>query len=187
MIIGINGKIGTGKDTLASYYVENFGFKRLAFADAVKKIAAMTLGPHFSLENCVEMDKTSRSWRDQPYQVTPEFSISPREAWQKIGTDAMRNTVWKDVWLNAFDLQIDPKYNYVVPDLRFPNEADFLKKKGAFLIKVVREIPGSKFSDHLSETSLDFYNEFNLMIVNEGTLKDLYAMAEGAIELFSKR
>ena len=37
MIIGLGFKARSGKDTVADYLIENYGFKRLAFADALKE------------------------------------------------------------------------------------------------------------------------------------------------------
>lgn len=43
-IIGISGAKGSGKDLLASYLVEEYGYKRIAFADSLKLICSQLTG-----------------------------------------------------------------------------------------------------------------------------------------------
>ncbi len=38
MIIGIFGKKGHGKDTIADYLVDNYNFHKLSYAEPIKKI-----------------------------------------------------------------------------------------------------------------------------------------------------
>jgi dephospho-CoA kinase len=46
-IIGITGKKFSGKDTLGDYFVNNHGYIRLAFADALKNACAEIFGFDF--------------------------------------------------------------------------------------------------------------------------------------------
>ncbi len=43
MIVGIAGKIGAGKDTVAAWLVEHAEFTRLGFADALSVVLALPL------------------------------------------------------------------------------------------------------------------------------------------------
>ena len=38
MIIGITGKAGAGKDTVADYLISHEGFKKIALADPIKRL-----------------------------------------------------------------------------------------------------------------------------------------------------
>ena len=44
MIIGLSGKAGSGKDTIADYLVTNYGYTKFALADAVRE-AVFILNP----------------------------------------------------------------------------------------------------------------------------------------------
>jgi hypothetical protein len=79
--------------------------------------------------------------------------------------------------------------NWIITDVRFPNEAQAIKDKGGILIRVNRidanemrdnKIIGFKESDgsitpynHPSETALDNYEEFDYIINNNGTIDEL--------------
>ena len=43
-IIGISGKAGSGKDTVAEYLVEKHGYMKISFADPLKRFAASVFG-----------------------------------------------------------------------------------------------------------------------------------------------
>ena len=43
--IGLVGKAGTGKDTVAAYLVAVYGFRKFAFADKLKEIDTELFGP----------------------------------------------------------------------------------------------------------------------------------------------
>lgn len=58
--------------------------------------------------------------------------ISPRQAFQLFGTDWGRS-VDDEIWL-----KIAPKVNTIITDVRFDNEAEYFRVRGAQGIKVVR-------------------------------------------------
>jgi cytidylate kinase len=49
MLIGICGKAGSGKDTIADHLVVNHGFQKYAFADPLKEIVKVFGFPERSL------------------------------------------------------------------------------------------------------------------------------------------
>ena len=63
--------------------------------------------------------------------------------------------------------------NFVISDVRFQNEADFVKKHNGLLIKVNR--PGENNNDnHISETGIDDIKIYDILIQNSGSIFDLY-------------
>ncbi len=60
--------------------------------------------------------------------------------------------------------------NWIIPDVRFPNEAEAILKRDGILIRVERH--GIPISNHSSETALDNF-EFEHYIENDGTIMDL--------------
>jgi len=90
---------------------------------------------------------------------------------QKIGTDALRDNLHQDVWVNALMVDYNPTLNWVITDTRFPNEAEAIKKAGGIIIRIER--PGVKpVNPHPSETSLENW-KFDHVINNDGSLTDL--------------
>ena len=115
---------------------------------------------------------------DIPLNSIPVFAdiqfnalMSVRELLQKIGTDALRDNLHQDVWVNALMVDYNPTLNWVITDTRFPNEAEAIKKAGGIIIRIER--PGVKpVNPHPSETSLENW-KFDHVIINDGSLTDL--------------
>ena len=134
--------------------------------------------------------------------VQETISVTPRLLLQTIGTDIVR-TINPDIWVNALfvnypsdelikqlNSKTDGSYgvrqpNWIITDVRFPNEMDAVKKKGGITIRVNRpcdicggsgyhkmSCPVSKSGEHLSETSLD-KAEFDYVIENSGSIEEL--------------
>lgn len=96
---------------------------------------------------------------NRPYSVIEFLKLKVQNGL----TEHMYET-WKKAINNAF-----PKW--IIPDLRFPNELEAIKKRGGITIRVVREsVP---FASHPSETALD-HAEFDYTILNNGTLDELF-------------
>jgi hypothetical protein len=132
-IIGIHGLIGSGKDTIADYLVDNYNFTKLKFADKLKDVVSVM----FSLDR--EMlegsTKESREEREEPLPFwTKELGkeISPRYILQVFGTECMRKGFYDDIWVSFVKEEIlkNPEKNYVLPDTRFGNEAKMIKDLG---------------------------------------------------------
>lgn len=115
-----------------------------------------------------------------------ETPMTYREILQKVGTEAMRNQIHENSWVNALfadykgvfrggglsddDLTEDyPKW--IITDCRFPNEAEAIKKHGGIIIRIERFNP-NPVDTHASETSLDHY-PFDYKIDNNGTIEGL--------------
>ena len=114
--------------------------------------------------------------------------LTPRKLLQLLGTDAGRDIIHPNIWVNSLmsgykrtSFLLDNgvkargvKYpNWIVTDMRFPNELAAIKAKGGITIRIER--PGMEShcgGQHPSETALDSA-EFDIVINNDGTLEDL--------------
>jgi hypothetical protein len=205
MIIGINGKIGAGKDTVGTIIQgllltnKNQSFEIKKFAGKMKQIAAILTGiPVKKFED--QEFKTNLldvEWgtiQDVPLNAIPPFAdmqfnvmMSVREFLQKLGTEAMREGLHKNVWVNALFVDYkesrrkveDEEYvkeypNWIITDLRFPNELDAVEKRHGITIRVTRPVEKSKNTAklHSSETALD-KAVFDYEIINDGTMEEL--------------
>lgn len=191
MIIGISGKIGSGKDTVGRLIQEeiNPDFKIKKFAYKIKQIVSLITGiPTDDLEKQgVKSSKLGPEW-DWIYGpnvtrdvVPPEMrdrarQYTVRELLQRIGTEAMRDQIHTNVWVNALFADYNPlEDHWVITDVRFPNEVDAILQRGGRLIRIER--PGVQLIDHPSETALDYYG-FKHVIQNDGSIDKLREMVK---------
>lgn len=111
--------------------------------------------------------------------------MSVRELLQKLGTDAIRNGLHPNAWVNAAMAGYKPTIvgydgngspvselpHWIFTDCRFPNEAQAVKDRGGVVIRVDR--PGvGPVNDHPSETALDDW-DFDYKIANVSDLESL--------------
>ena len=184
-IIGISGKISSGKDTVAeiiqvydyinkyshswefdsnyNLYLEQHNSYRIKyFADALRKVVSILTGmPENMLKKrYVKGMSAGYTWGFATY----------RELLQKIGTNALREVVNENVWVNALFATYDPTQRWLIPDTRFLNEAHIIKENGGIVIRVQRS--DNQSNGHQSETDLDSY-EFDAIILNNDSIENL--------------
>ena len=139
---------------------------------------------------------------------------TPRFLLQFIGTNLLRNQLHPEIWVNSLmseykslygyhttdskinigglsipipALDIDKRVfpNWIITDLRFPNDMDAVKKKGGITIRVNRpcdicggsgyhkmSCPVSKSGEHYSETAID-KSEFDYVVDNDSDIQSL--------------
>lgn len=142
MIVGLLGFIGSGKGT-AGDILKDIGFTPLSFAKSVKDVTAEMFGwPRHLLEGDTD---ASRKWREEPDAFwSKEFgkSFTPRYALQLMGTEVGRDIFHRDFWVIKLKQYItsNPEQNFVITDVRFKNEMDFVQSSGGILIEVQRGI-----------------------------------------------
>lgn len=186
MIIGICGFKSSGKDTIADYLIQNYGFKRLSFASALKDIISIMFDwPRDKLEG---LTKEDREWREQ---IDPWWSktlniqlLSPRYVMQYFGTDLLRNNFHPDIWVKIVENQLNKYENIVISDCRFENEINMIVRYGGKIIQVHRNVPkwfykyrhGSDVEEikmlHCTETEwIRCYSNYD--VENDGTIEEL--------------
>ena len=143
IIIGITGFKESGKDTIGSMIHNLFpgcvGY-RVGFGDALKQEIAELTGGSIKVIN----ENKSK----------PEL----RYILQYYGTEIRRKFNGEDYWLNIVQEKIErfkaPCLIYI-PDVRFENEVEMIKKYSGIIIKVDRIRQRNHISDfHSSETSM---------------------------------
>ncbi|QOI67480.1 deoxynucleoside monophosphate kinase [Streptomyces phage Beuffert] len=167
MIIGLAGYARSGKDSAADA-LESVGFCRIAFADKLREFA-YALDPEldgdYSLKDVI--DEYGWGGYKESY-----YASAIREQLQFIGTDCVRNILGPDTWVNATFNAMDFSKDYVITDVRFPNEAEGIREKGGLVYRVIREGVGPANS-HYSEVALDDF-PFDDVILNYGTLNEFH-------------
>ena len=142
-LIGIRGKIGAGKDTVAKLILqysvrdlvtggnapEDIGileeyscWEIKKFATKVKQIAYLLTG--YSITKFEDQEfkkqKLGQEWND----------MTAREMMIKIGTECMRDNLHPDTWVNALFVDYIQPYqqDWIITDLRFKNELERIRK-----------------------------------------------------------
>jgi len=174
MIIGITGRAGSGKDTVADILVQKHGFVKIAFADPMKRFCKEVFA--FTDEQLWGPSST-RNKPDLRYPKGDGSCLIPRHALQQLGTEWGR-ACYPDVWvdyalrvanrlLNYPTRGYDPatwpdwtgKYpptsGVVISDVRFPNEMRRLRASGAHIIKTTYDSGQNVSSNHESERYFD--------------------------------
>lgn len=175
MVIGISGKIGSGKDTFANCFIEHvdneYGimFENKKFAYNLKKIVSILTGA--PMEDVMS--------REGKLKYLPEWGMTIGEMQQKVGTEAIRNNIHSDAWvLSLFGDYNENEDFWIVTDVRFKNEAKIIKEKGGILIRLNGDPLNSKSGDnrnmvHQSEIDLDDYQGFDYVYENVPPISNL--------------
>jgi hypothetical protein len=195
-IIAICGAKRSGKDVLAKYIVATRGFKKLSFAEPLKK-AVKEL---FNFNDIQVGIDEENAIGDEKEIVDERWGISPRKALQFFGTEIMQHTIEElipntnrcflaDILLsripdatgeagNASNSQ-NASNGYVISDMRFLHEYNRLKSsakvRSLIIVKISR--PSINLSEgirdaHISEKEfIDI--PYDVELVNDGTISDL--------------
>jgi hypothetical protein len=195
MILVICGLKGSGKDTIGDYLIQNYNFKRFHFGDALKDVCSILFGwTRKLLEGDTKESRIFRETEDIWWSKKLGFKITPRIAFQKIGTDVIRKHFHMDIWTLIIERRISEfqnkhnTQNIVITDCRFQNEIQMVRSYGAKLISVYRNLPewfipykkgeiSAPENVHVSEYDW-IRTEFDFEIKNEGTYKNLYETIE---------
>lgn len=112
--------------------------------------------------------------------------MTAREFMQFLGTNIMRK-MYEPIWVNACIKKIQREQSNlaIIADVRFPNEADAVKKAGGTLLRLTRNVYPN--DTHQSEIALDDYSFSTIIDNNNETIdylmtkiKALYLNLEGA-------
>lgn len=203
MLIGISGKMGSGKNEVAdmisfllfrncngtyqqfreaqdirntylkykNYYDAEITLPNIhSFANKLKKFVGIATGVNFH-----ELDN-----RNVKSSKIPWMDISYRELLQRLG-EAVRRGVDENFWVHSLLVEYNNSDIWIISDVRYKNEADEIKRRGGILIRINRDDLNK--NDHISETDLDDYENFDCVIDNNGTLEDLFNKIEREINL----
>lgn len=167
-LIAITGKKGHGKSTLSSKIIELYPqYEVMSFATPLKNICAELYGL-----------SDEQLYGNKKEVIDPRWNKSPRQIMQFVGTDLFRKhyseffpDIGENIWVDILDKKLNDDGYYIIDDLRFENELEFIRSKGGKVIFIER--PDLKNNDtHSSETAIldhDYYfeNIKNVDITNQ--------------------
>lgn len=160
-------------------------WKKHAFADKLKECAAIILGEN---RRSFEDNFFKKQFTQLPLNNKEGEPMTNREFLQCFGTEVGRS-IDKDLWvkslINDYKKAINDSDNecnqvyWIIPDVRFPNEANAIKQAGGKIIKINRE--GSGAGSHISEQLIDQI-PFDYEINNNGSMKEFIAAVTDVYE-----
>lgn len=170
-IIAICGKKRSGKDTIANYISEKYGYENVKFANILKGLckAAFTLSD-------LQLEDSEKDVIDTRYDKTP------RQIMQYIGTDLMQFEMQKFmpkigrlVWTSSLLESTKDKF-IIISDMRFKHEAEEVLRydPSAMIVMVDRLMCKDNVDAHVSEHEfMDI--PFNVTVKNNSGIEQLYA------------
>ena len=143
-MVGICGLAGSGKSTLAKLLTKRAGYYRIPFAAPLKSMLA-AIG--------LSEEEINGNLKEEPCERL--CGKTPREAMQLLGTEWGRELIGPNLWLNAWQSDAAMWPLVVADDVRFPNEADAVRRFGGIVIEIARPGAGSKVAPkHASEVPI---------------------------------
>ena len=175
-LIGLVGKKQSGKDTFCAMLsqLSPLPVQRLAFGDALKQEVAGAC--------------------DVPVHTIEQHKATFRPMLQWWGTEFRRQLFGSDYWIAKLGEKLSGLQQangsnghgklVVVTDVRFENEADFIRSRGGLLIRIERPMPAD--DNHASERQSESIT-VDMTVSNAGTPDDLLDRAEDILRVIRVR
>lgn len=171
-LIGIAGRARSGKDTVANFALAAIGGYLYSFADPIRAML-VPLG----------IDMRDPYWQARKEEVIPALGVSPRKLMQTLGTEWGRELINPELWLLLARqrlLQHGP--GMIVTDVRFENEAAWVRDNGGMIIHVIRpDAPGVR--EHTSESGVAI-QPADVQLFNSGTLEELQSSVRALFRVY---
>ena len=190
LYVGIGGKKRHGKDTFADALANELRINgrgiwpvKRAFADSLREEVATFIGPRFTdcpgwpndglncvglLKDCLRSDVPAEK---EPFRLLMQW-------W---GTEFRRGMFGEGYWLKRHQewLQLylyycneEDKVVLLIPDMRFPNEFDYVRTQGGITVKIERS-ESNNLDSHASETLLEGLVGWDAIISNDRSKEEL--------------
>ena len=180
----------TSQNWMAIYQAQNW--KIVKFADKLKDIVCLLIGytrSQLEAREFKEKELGEEWWyykgrnnsliaysKDSKRNREDLIKLTPRLLLQLVGTDLFRNQLHPNTWVTATFANYQNN-NWIITDMRFPNELEAIKKRNGITIRINRgpiERTGKMIQEpeHISETALD-NAKFDYVIENDGTIEEL--------------
>ncbi|RDH91860.1 MAG: deoxynucleotide monophosphate kinase [endosymbiont of Seepiophila jonesi] len=182
MIIGLAGKARVGKDTAARFIEEWYGLEPLSFAAPLKQ----------SIQEMFNLTPAQMNGAEKEEPI-PELGCSPRFLFQTLGTQWGRHLVHPDVWLHVAGVNLqryrdtyreqgERWHGCVFSDVRFDNEANWIRQQGGVVIHLDRR---------QAPTVRERESEFGVgrvdgdpVVSNHSTVDELYKRLRNTVDVY---
>lgn len=171
LIVSLSGYSQSGKDSTGNFLVQDYGFRRYAFADRMRD-CLLQLDPMVEAENGVVRLSRLLAFTDGWDRAKVEYP-EVRRLMQAFGTEVGRNLLGPNVWVDTLfrQLQEEKPERVVITDCRFTNEIAAVLEAGGFPVWIER--PGTQpVNAHVSDNALSA-EDFTHTIFNGGSTTHL--------------
>jgi len=174
LLIGISGRAGAGKSALSSSIMAAMDpietlYECTPMAFPLKLAAKALFG--FSLYQLHVQEGKE--------EIDPFWGVTPRAVLQWLGTEVMRDSFarhfpqvqehedrkGKGFWISRHERELNTYVNphvFLIPDIRFNDEADYVLSNGGILINITRPLepglytgPAGGIPNHVSEAGIN--------------------------------
>jgi hypothetical protein len=173
-LVGLAGKAGAGKDTVAQYLERKHGYCVVSFAAPIRAMLMGLLGHVGQHSGWI----TERELKERPI---PGLGRSYRELAQTLGTEWGRQVLGESFWTDVLAGHCAARKGtrFVVTDVRFPNELQLIRASGGAVWQVVRHHLRPVRS-HESETAIE-EEDPDAVLFNTGTIEQLQDRIEALL------
>jgi dephospho-CoA kinase len=177
ILIGIHGKARTGKTTSADYLL-----KKGAWCTSFAWRVYQTVQVMFNLKNHELHD-------DYKLIKHPKWGLTLREMLVLVGHDMARKLYSDNIWIQHVQDELDAVKKsgaavklFVVTDIRYQDEVDWLKEHDGILVMVERDV--DNISNHITEKGIPrVYADY--IIKNEDNIEDFYKKWDELLDILS--
>lgn len=167
-VVGLSGLAGSGKSTAASF-LQSQGYTLVKFAGPLKDAMRAIGLTDYHIEG---------DGKEKPCTLLQ--GKTPRHAMQTIGTDWGRDLIGPHFWVGLWEARanevLDAGGLVVADDVRFPNEAEAIRKLGGRVVRLVGR--GGISGGHASE-GMDW--EADSVVANTGRVTALHMAMERVV------
>lgn len=180
IIIALHGFPRSGKDVICSYILSKLPLLRYGPSVQVKKATAVMFDiPEEYLYDDKMKDEYNYFWE-----------LSYRQMAQLVGNECSRKIFGPDFWMKHVDKFLqdrlpEDKQGIILADVRYPNEAEWVKSNNGILIYVTRKNrPIASNESHEAEKGLD-PKLADIIIENDGTFEELYEKIDLVLKTYN--
>jgi dephospho-CoA kinase len=163
MDVGFIGFAGAGKDTAAEFLTKR-NWVRVAFADKLKTLALQFGWDGVKSENgrrlLQDLGMAARAYNERFWINHADARIQQMQSWWKVSP--------KCVWT----------------DIRFENEAEYVRSRGGIIIRVVRSHQNQADFHESEMNQLDIVADY--LVFNDGTIEELHNKIQNIIDNHDK-
>jgi hypothetical protein len=178
-IIGFHGPAFSGKDTAASAIKKTYPDTEVfAFAGPLKEACKIL----FNFSDAQLYDPILKE------QIDKRWGKSPRQILQWLGTDILRNMINEDFFIMNMRQRIEDSEadNIVISDVRFDNEAEFIRSLEGKVVKIERNgAKTTEHSGHITEKGIS-PNLINAIVKNDTSIEEFQNRIQLVAKLISK-
>lgn len=160
-VIGLVGRAGVGKDTVADYILSKHNiYRKVKLAQPIKDAVCALYG--FTNEQVEGSEKEI---------IVPKWNITPRQAMVHL-TDTMMIFMGRDFFTRRLFEQYKDAY-IIISDIRYQHDIDNIRSLGGITIKIER----SDILKHPFEDNIDNF-KCSFTVYNNRTLAELYSQLD---------